>query len=46
MAVVLNFSLDEEYVEKLEKITKETYIKRSSLLRKWIDQELTLLEGK
>lgn len=35
---VVNFSLNETYLEKMNKIAKKEYTDRSKLLRKWIDQ--------
>lgn len=38
MSKVVNFSLDDEYVSKMDIIAKKEYTDRSKLLRKWIDQ--------
>lgn len=38
MSKSINFSLEEEYVIKMDKIAKEQYSDRTKLLRKWIDE--------
>ena len=35
---VVNFSLNEAYLEKFNRIAKAEFTDRSKLLRKWIDQ--------
>ena len=37
MSKVLNFVLEEEYIERMDKIAKKQYTDRTKLLRKWID---------
>lgn len=37
MSKSINFSLEEEYVIKMDKIAKAQYSDRTKLLRKWID---------
>jgi len=38
MRKVLNFVLEVEYIERMDKIAKKQYTDRTKLLRKWIDQ--------
>lgn len=38
MSKVVNFSLDDNYVSKMNEIAKREYTDRSKLLRKWIDK--------
>ena len=38
MATTINISLTPEHMEKLDFLTKDSYRKRSNLLRKWIDE--------
>ncbi len=39
MATTINISLTPEHMEKLNFLTKDSYRKRSNLLRKWIDEK-------
>ena len=37
MSKILNFVLEVEYIERMDKIAKKQYTDRTKLLRKWID---------
>ena len=38
MRKVINFVIEQEYVERMDKIAKKQYTDRTKLLRKWIDE--------